>query len=66
MHASQVLRFAKGKKAKSITIKLNSTAGTGYFYTTKKNVTNNPEKLNLFKYDPIVQRRVIFKEGKIK
>jgi large subunit ribosomal protein L33 len=57
--------MARGK-GKTIPIKLISTAGTGYFYTTRKNVTNTPEKLNLLKYDPVVRRRVIFKEGKIK
>lgn len=57
--------MARGK-GKTIPIKLLSTAGTGYFYTTRKNITNTPEKLNLLKYDPIVRRRVVFKEGKIK
>ena len=57
--------MARGK-GKTIPIKLLSTAGTGYFYTTRKNITNTPEKLNLLKYDPVVRRRVVFKEGKIK
>jgi large subunit ribosomal protein L33 len=65
MHATRVLGMAKGK-AKSIAIKLNSTAGTGFFYTTRKNVSKTPEKLQFIKFDPVVRRRVIFKEGKIK
>ena len=33
--------MAKGKREK---IKLESTAGTGHFYTTSKNRTNTPKK----------------------
>jgi large subunit ribosomal protein L33 len=54
--------------AKSATtlIKLVSTAGTGFFYTTKKNSRSSTEKLTLKKYDPKVRKHVEFKEGKIK
>jgi large subunit ribosomal protein L33 len=65
MHATPVTAMARGK-GKTIALKLVSTAGTGFFYTTRKNITRNPDKLHFLKYDPIVQRRVIFKEGKIK
>lgn len=65
MHASTVLCLARGK-GKTIPIKLLSSAGTGFFYTTRKNITRTPEKLSFLKLDPIVRRRVIFKEGKIK
>ena len=65
MHSTSILRLARGK-GKTIPIKLISTAGTGFFYTTRKNVTRTTDKLNLMKYDPVVKRRVIFKEGKIK
>ncbi len=47
-------------------IKLLSTAGTGYFYVSKKNARNLTEKLSLKKYDPIVRKHVQFKEAKIK
>lgn len=47
-------------------IKLVSTAGTGYFYTTTKNKRTMPEKLELRKYDPKVRKHVTFKEAKIK
>jgi len=47
-------------------IKLVSTAGTGFFYVTKKNPKNNTKKLELNKYDPRVRKHVAFKEGKIK
>ena len=57
--------MAKPKKAISI-IRLVSQAGTGYFYTKRKNVRANPEKLTLLKFDPIVNRRVLFREEKLK
>lgn len=44
-------------------IKLVSTAGTGYFYTTKKNKRLTPGKMELRKYDPKIRQHVIFKEG---
>lgn len=47
-------------------IKLVSTADTGHFYTTYANKKNNPEKLVLNKYDPVVRKHVPYKEGKIK
>ena len=47
-------------------IRLVSTAGTGYFYTTTKNRRNTPDKLELKKYDPVVRKHVIFREAKIK
>ena len=47
-------------------IKLESTAGTGHFYTTTKNKKNTPNKFEFMKYDPVVRKHVIYKEGKIK
>ncbi len=47
-------------------IKLVSTAGTGYYYTTTKNKRTMTEKLTLKKYDPVVRKHVLFKEAKIK
>lgn len=47
-------------------IRMVSTAGTGYFYTTTKNRRNTPQKLNLRKFDPVVRKHVEFKEAKIK
>jgi large subunit ribosomal protein L33 len=43
-------------------IKLRSTAGTGYTYVTRKNRRNDPDRLTLRKYDPIVRRHVTFRE----
>jgi large subunit ribosomal protein L33 len=53
-------------KPTTVLIKLVSTAGTGYFYTTKKNPRNTTEKLTLRKYDPKIRKHVEFKEAKIK
>ena len=54
--------------AKPVTqkIKLLSTAGTGFFYVTKKNPRTQTEKLAFRKYDPVVRKHVEFKEAKIK
>ena len=43
-------------------IKLRSTAGTGYTYVTRKNRRNNPDRLVLKKYDPVVRKHVDFRE----
>ena len=53
-------------KPATIQIKLESTAGTGYFYTTKKNPRTKTEKLNLKKYDPKARKHVVFIETKMK
>jgi large subunit ribosomal protein L33 len=55
--------MAKGPMQK---IKLESTAGTGYYYVTKKNARTLTEKLVMKKYDPVVRKHVEFKETKIK
>ena len=47
-------------------IKLESTAGTGHFYTTSKNKRTTPEKLEFMKYDPVVRKRVAYKEIKLR
>jgi large subunit ribosomal protein L33 len=47
-------------------IKLVSSAGTGHYYTTTKNKRNQPEKMEISKYDPVVRKHVAYKESKIK
>lgn len=47
-------------------IKLVSSAGTGFFYTTDKNKRNMPNKMEIKKFDPVVRKHVMFKEAKIK
>jgi large subunit ribosomal protein L33 len=53
-------------KPTTIKIRLNSTAGTGHFYVTKKNARTMTEKMVVKKYDPVKREHVEYKEGKIK
>lgn len=55
--------MAKGIREK---IKLESTAGTGHFYTTTKNKRNSPEKLLIKKFDPVARKHVEYKETKLR
>lgn len=55
--------MAKGARDK---IKLESTAGTGHFYTTTKNKRNMPGKMEIMKFDPVARKHVAYKETKIK
>jgi large subunit ribosomal protein L33 len=47
-------------------IKLESTAGTGHFYTTTKNKRTTPNKIEIKKFDPVARKHVAYKETKIK
>ena len=47
-------------------IKLESSAGTGHFYTTTKNKRTMPDKMEIKKFDPVVRKHVVYKEAKIK
>ena len=47
-------------------VRMNSSAGTGHFYTTDKNKRTTPDKLEMKKYDPVARKHVAYKEGKIK
>jgi large subunit ribosomal protein L33 len=47
-------------------IKLESSAGTGHFYTTTKNKRTMPDKIEMKKYDPVARKHVIYKEAKMK
>ncbi len=53
-------------KAPTLKIKLESTAGTGFYYVTKKNARTLTEKLIMKKHDPVIRKHVEFKETKIK
>ena len=55
--------MAKGGREK---IKLESSAGTGHFYTTDKNKKTTPEKIEMKKFDPVARKHVIYKETKLK
>ncbi|WP_439106478.1 50S ribosomal protein L33 [Congregibacter sp.] len=47
-------------------VRMNSSAGTGHFYTTDKNKRTTPDKLEMKKYDPVARKHVMYKEAKIK
>ncbi len=53
-------------KSNTVLIKLVSSAGTGYYYIAKKNPRTTTDKLEFRKYDPVVRKHVLFKEGRIK
>ena len=46
---------------------LVSSAGTGFFYTNRKNKMKlkGDKKLSLHKYDPIAKKNVLFEEKKL-
>ena len=46
-------------------IKLESTAGTGHFYTTTKNKKTTPEKMEIMKFDPKARKHVAYKDVKL-
>ena len=50
-------------KAKKIFTRIYSMAGTGYYYTLRRNKTD--AKFKLVKYDPRVGTHVLFSEDKV-
>ncbi len=54
------------KKGPRVTIKLESSAGTGHCYFSSKNTRNTTDKLKIMKYDPVVRKHVEYVEGKMK
>ena len=53
--------MAKAQDIRPI-IKLKWTAGTGFTYVTRKNRRNNPDRIVLKKYDPVIRKHVDFRE----
>jgi len=51
-------------KGTRVIVRLVSSAGTGYTYSTTKNRRNTPERMRLMKYDPVVRKKVEFVESK--
>ena len=52
------------KKGGREKIRLNSSAGTGHFYTTTKNRRTTPGKMEIMKYDPVVRKHVLLQEAR--
>ncbi len=53
-------------KPTTVKVKLVSSAGTGFYYVTKKNTRTLTEKMVMKKYDPVARKHVDFTEAKIK
>ena len=53
-------------KKNTIIIKLESTAGTGYYKIAKKNPKKQQDKFEFMKYDPVARKHVKFIEKKHK
>ena len=53
-------------KPNAVLVKLESSAGSGYYYVTKKNSRTQTDKLTFRKYDPRVRKHVEFKEARLK
>ncbi len=51
------------KKGNREIIKMKSTESS-HFYSTTKNKKNNSEKLEFKKFDPFLNKRVLYREGK--
>ncbi|WP_119070469.1 50S ribosomal protein L33 [Aggregatilinea lenta] len=54
--------MAKKKDIRTVT-KLRSTV-TGHIYLTQKNRRNDPQRLELMKYDPVARQHVLYREVK--
>ena len=55
--------MAKSKKDSRVVVNLQSTV-SGDRYTTEKNRRNNPQRLEIRKYDPVARRHVRYRETK--
>ncbi len=51
------------KKGVRILVKLKSTE-SGHIYHTEKNRRNDPQRLELRRYDPVVRKHVLYRETK--
>ena len=51
------------KKTNIVMVRLESTAGTGYFYVSSRNPRNTTEKLKIKKFDPRAINAVTGKPG---
>lgn len=54
------------KKKATMLYKMLSTAGTGFFFVGEKSTKFATRKLTLRKYDPLINRYVLFTEQKLK
>jgi large subunit ribosomal protein L33 len=66
VHNLQMGGSRSSKSTVSILVKLVSLAGTGTFYVTRKNPRRVTNKIELRKYDPKVNKHVLFREQKMR
>lgn len=55
--------MASKKKGARVVIRMLSTE-SGHLYITTKNRRNDPGRLELRKYDPVLRRHVVYREKK--
>ncbi len=55
--------MASAKKGARVVVRMVSTE-SGHIYITSKNRRNDPNRLELKKYDPHVRKHVLYKEKK--
>ena len=55
--------MASAKKGARVVVRMVSTE-SGHIYITSKNRRNDPNRLELKKYDPYVRKHVLYKEKK--
>ncbi|MFI6346693.1 50S ribosomal protein L33 [Streptomyces sp. NPDC050560] len=53
----------KGSAVRGV-VTLRSSAGTGHTYVTRKNRLNDPDRLELRKYDPVKGAHVPYRESR--
>jgi large subunit ribosomal protein L33 len=51
------------KRGNRIVVKMKSTE-SGHMYYTQKNRRNDPQRLEMRKYDPFVRKHVLYRETK--
>ena len=54
-----------GAKKKRVLIKMVSTESSHYYTTEKAKNPMNPGKLEMMKFDPTLQKHVLYREAKI-
>ncbi|MCI0512907.1 50S ribosomal protein L33 [candidate division KSB1 bacterium] len=50
-------------KDNRVLVKLRSSE-SNHCYCTTKNKRNTPKRMEIIKYDPVVRKRVLYKEGR--
>ncbi len=53
-------------KKNTVIVRMESSAGTGYYKIAKKNPKKQQKKMEFKKYDPVARKHVLFTEKKYK